>query len=210
MSINYTIQAFVIDITQDMPRRTDKFLVDTNVWFWLTYSRASSGPTPPRNYQTTSYPRYIEKVKRGRIDLCYCPFSLAEMAHNIEKIEFEIFKSTDRAYDALKPKEFRHNFQSQRLQVTSEIEAAWGMIKTLALPLDITLDESETDLAVRELKINPMDGYDIFILNTMKKAGINQVITDDGDYATVKDIQVFTANRTVIQTARSQGKLLNR
>jgi hypothetical protein len=44
----------------------------------------------------------------------------------------------------------------------------------------------------------------------MKNHGVVQVITDDGDFATVPGIQVFTANRNVISAARSQGKLLIR
>lgn len=44
----------------------------------------------------------------------------------------------------------------------------------------------------------------------MEKAGIVQVITDDGDYVTVPGIKVFTANRNVIEAARNQGKLITR
>jgi hypothetical protein len=40
--------------------------------------------------------------------------------------------------------------------------------------------------------------------------GVLQLITDDGDFATVPGIQVFTANRNVINAARSQGKLQTR
>lgn len=204
MTINYNIQALVVDINQDIPRPSDKFLVDSNVLIWIAYSRGSSG------YQTIKYPPYVKKVKRVGSDLMYCPLSLSELAHTIEKTECEIFKRTNPSFGNLSPKEFRHNRPAQRFQVVDEIEAAWGIVKNWAVPLDITLNESETDIALTQLKENPIDGYDAFILNTMKKAGINQVITDDGDYATVKDIQVFTANRTVIQAAHSQGKLLVR
>jgi hypothetical protein len=44
----------------------------------------------------------------------------------------------------------------------------------------------------------------------MKAHGIEQVITDDSDYATVPGIRVFTANSNVIKAARNQGKLLKR
>ena len=36
------------------------------------------------------------------------------------------------------------------------------------------------------------------------------VQADDGDFATVPGIQVFTANRNVIQAARAQGRLATR
>lgn len=37
MAVNYTVRAAVVDIRQDTPKREDAFLVDTNVWYWLTY-----------------------------------------------------------------------------------------------------------------------------------------------------------------------------
>ena len=40
--------------------------------------------------------------------------------------------------------------------------------------------------------------------------GLNRVITDDGDYATVPGLQVFTANRNIIEAAGLQGRLLIR
>jgi hypothetical protein len=48
------------------------------------------------------------------------------------------------------------------------------------------------------------------MLEAIKNHGVVQVITDDGGFATVPGIQVFTANKNVINAARSQGKLLIR
>jgi hypothetical protein len=42
MPVNYTVQADVVDITTDSPQKGDIFLVDTNIWYWLTYPQASS------------------------------------------------------------------------------------------------------------------------------------------------------------------------
>jgi hypothetical protein len=60
--------------------------------------------------------------------------------------------------------------------------------------------------------ILPVDGYDLLILEAISRAGTGQiqVITDDMDYATVPNIQVFTSNGRVIQAAIAQGKLLYR
>jgi hypothetical protein len=44
----------------------------------------------------------------------------------------------------------------------------------------------------------------------MRTRGVIQLITDDGDFATIPGIQVFTANRNVVTAARAQGKLLKR
>lgn len=58
--------------------------------------------------------------------------------------------------------------------------------------------------------VRAVDGYDMFILLAMTRAGITQVITDDGDYCTVAGLHVFTANRNVIERASDQGELVTR
>jgi len=58
MATNYTsIKADIIEITVDIPQRGDIFLVDTQVWYWVTYPSASLSAQP---YQITSYPKYIQ------------------------------------------------------------------------------------------------------------------------------------------------------
>ena len=47
MAVNYNIQANVVDIRKDLPKSNDVFLVDTNVWYWITYTRASQSGQPP-------------------------------------------------------------------------------------------------------------------------------------------------------------------
>ena len=84
------------------------------------------------------------------------------------------------------------------------------MVKSVSKHLDLSVDESLVDSAVCRFKANPLDGYDLYILEAISRASILQVITDDSDFATVPDIQVFTCNNTVLEAAREQGKLLRR
>jgi hypothetical protein len=83
-------------------------------------------------------------------------------------------------------------------------------VKSMADSLPISIDETTTDAALSRFKTEKVDGYDLFMLEGMKKNSVVQIITDDGDFATVPGIQVFTANRNVISAARNQGKLLSR
>ncbi|MBF0537928.1 MAG: hypothetical protein HQL03_06710 [Nitrospirae bacterium] len=63
---------------------------------------------------------------------------------------------------------------------------------------------------MRRLDTEQLDGYDLFIIEAMSRASITKVITDDGDFATVAGIEVFTANDNVINAAQSQGRLTTR
>ena len=207
MAINYTIHTDVIDIQQDTPKPDDVFLVDTNVWYWLTYTRASLGDQPPKNYQIKDYPSYINKSLSAKSQLYKCGLSMAELAHLIEKTEREIFV---RSHGNVTSKEYRHNYSSERANVIAEIQTTWSQAKTMAQTIDIQINEHITDAALLRISTQFLDGYDLFILESIMKAGIVKVITDDGDFATVPDILVFTSNTNVIQAAKTQGKLVNR
>jgi hypothetical protein len=90
----------------------------------------------------------------------------------------------------------------------SQVQTAWNLIaSSYAYQMSCTVDESTLNAAVNRFQTQALDGYDLFILEAMWQHSIVDVITDDGDYATVQGIQVFTANRNVIAAARNQGKL---
>jgi len=200
MAINYTIQADVVDITADAPKAADVFLVDTNVWYWMTYSNA----TTYASSQLSDYPGYINKALGENSKIHHTGLSLAELSHLIEKTEREIY---ERTVGAIRTKEYRHNVSGERSRVASEIKSVWGQVTSLADPLSVSIDAPTTDAALTRVQTEKVDGYDLFILESMKNHGVVQVITDDGDFATVPGIQVFTANRNVLIAARNQGML---
>ena len=207
MAINYTVQAEVVDIATDIPQAGDAFLVDTNVWYWLTYSRASQSARPPAYYQISNYPNYTNTALSKGARIFQSGLSIAELTHLIEKAEREIYEA---ANGQIGTKEYRHNLPAERAQVFAEVQAACGLVTTLAEPLTTTIDSPMTTAALSRMKTEKVDGYDLFILESMRSHGLVQVITDDGDFATDHGLQVFTANRNVVQAARIQGKLLTR
>jgi len=192
-TINYQIAAEIVDIRSDTPAADEKFLVDTNVWLWMTYTNIDQGNYPPKYYQTQDYPKYVNKVLAAEALLHKCSLSFSELAHIIERVEREIFEQTQG--QEIKTKVYRHNYPEQRDNVLGEIEGAWVMVKSMASPLEITVCKNLTDSAVNELRNKRVDAYDLFILEAMKKAGVVQVITDDGDFATVADVTVLPLTR---------------
>jgi predicted nucleic acid-binding protein len=204
MAVNYTIEADVVDIGADTPKAADAFLVDTNVWFWMAYPNAGQSAIP---YQLTSYPSYVNSALGNGAKIFRTGLSLAELSHRIEKTEHDIYRSY---VNTIELKEYRHNMPVERSRIVSEVQAAWGQVKSLTDPLAVTVDDPTTDSALARFQTEKVDGYDLFILETMKSNGVLQIITDDGDFATVPGIQVFTANRNVIRIAQSQGKFFTR
>jgi len=203
VAVNYVIQAEVIDIQSDRPRPADALLVDSNVWFWMTYSGAGLG----NDWRARVYPNYVRSVRRAKARLYRCGLSVAELSHLIEGAEYDIFRQTHVGENR---KEFRGNYPTERAAIITDIQNAWRIIQSMAMPLGIVIDEATTASALGRLPTQLLDGYDLFMAEAAVAAGVTQVLTDDGDYCTVPGIQLFTANRPVLEAARTQGKLITR
>jgi predicted nucleic acid-binding protein len=204
VKINYSIKANIVDIKLDKPQRGERFLVDSCVWYWMTYPAASLYAS---EYQMDEYPRYVNEALKANSEIYRAELSFAELAHLIETTQHRMYRNLVREIDF---KNFRHNLPDERTSTISKIEASWDQIKSMAKPLEGIVDENLTEVMLKDIKLKQMDGYDMFILETMKSNGIDQIISDDGDFSTVEGINVFTANRNVIKAARQVGKMLNR
>ena len=145
MAINYSIQAKVVDITTDSPKADDVFLVDTNVWYWMTYPNATSYVPS----QLANYPGYLNKALAADSKIHHSGLSLAELSHLIEKTEREIYEKSN---GIIRPKEYRHNLSGERSRVASEIKAAWGQVVSLADPLAVTIDDMTATAALNRLQ----------------------------------------------------------
>ncbi len=203
MAVNYAVRAEVVDIQSDQPQPSDGLLVDSNVWFWMTYSGAGLG----NDWRARVYPNYLRSARRAKAKVYRCGLSVAELAHLIESTEYEIFRQTHVGENR---KEFRGNYAAERAGIVTDIQNAWRIVMSLATHLGLVIDETTTAAALGRLPTQLLDGYDLFMAEAVAAAGVTQVLTDDGDYCTVPGIQVFTANRQVLDAARAQGKLVTR
>lgn len=193
------VRAAVIDVGVDQPSEDDEFVVDTNSWKELTYSRVRQ-PKP-------AYPSYIKKVLSAKGTLYSSGVCLVELAHAIEENELALVQK-----GATTPtrKEFRHGDDAGRRRVLEEITTSWAQVATMATLIDLRVDEPSTKRVMASLTAARVDGYDALLLEAMRSRGVFNVITDDGDFATVKDISMFTANPHVLRVARKQGMLKQR
>ena len=200
------IQADIIDITTDTPRQSDIFFVDTNVWFWQTYTDAAF---TAKRYQITDYPDYINKTRQNGATLTYSGLTLAELAHLIEKKEYEKYIKSN---GDLPIKEYRHNYPLERAIVVNAVQFVWRRVKNRAKLIDLAVNDATTDAAIKRFSTQAVDGYDLLMLEAISIAGAGtvKIITDDMDYSVVPGIQVFTSNKYVIQDAAMQKKLVRR
>jgi len=208
----YAIQATVVDIGTDRPRATDAFWVDTNVWYWQTYSRASQRwpQNQPKPYQLQKYPNFLKRCLTNAASLHWTGLSLSELVHQIEKAEQEIAESSGAVPVFTSLKDFRHDYPALRSGVVTEIGNVCADIVSIASLIPVNLDQAMVDQALADLPNCALDGYDQLTLHVLKEAEISQVLSDDGDFCTVAGITLFTSNRGVIEAAQTQGRLIVR
>lgn len=202
------VRAQIVDIRADTPKDSDVFLVDTNAWYWLFYSRASQTPNGPQTYQLADYPAFLKAAIGAQATLHCYGLTFAELAHNIEKAEREIY--ADRAGKKIGTKEFRYDYQNERRKGVSLISDTWANVLSVSAMLDLDMDNEFMRSALSLFPSVALDGYDLFMAEAALKVGVTQIVTDDGDYATVQGLTIFTANQRVIQAAQAAGKLVKR
>lgn len=201
------LRATVIDIRADAPRSSDIFLIDTNVLYWTCYLRALDlASERGQGGKARAYSGYISKALLAQSTLQLCVSSLVELAHVIERDECAIYNQ--RHGTSLPLKTYRHERQ-ERASVVEQVQNAWrlaeGIVDRHVLPAAPIVGELHDTLASAAV-----DGYDLLIRHAALSAGIRQILTDDADYGEFADFQIFTANNSLIDLAREQGKLLRR
>lgn len=208
------VRATVIDIKSDQPKEGDRFLVDTQVWYWLTYSRSQNTTKRPNDYQVEQYPTYIGQSIKAKSSLLWSGLAITELITLIEKSEYEIFcqeQKTAKKNFPSKLKDYRHGEpQARSEQVIPEINAAWEAIQKIGTCLEAHVNQEFIIQSIDNLNIQATDGYDTLMINSAKAMEVNQIITDDIDFITVPGLHVFTANPRAIDTAKNQNKLINR
>lgn len=213
MAIAFKVQATVVDLRTDTPKASDKFWVDTNVWFWMTYPNATMGMDAWRKQQTKPYITFLQQCFKQGSTICWGPLQLSELGHQIEKMEFEIAKQAGAIPDYTTAKEYRHNDATERARVAKVIQTAWQDVRangSQCLQPPLVLDEAAATQASTDSALFPLDGHDLYFLQSVRAAGNPHILTDDGDFCTVSGITLFTANRNVIDSARAQGRLVKR
>lgn len=203
------VRARIVDIRSDQPTPDDRILLDTNVLTWIVGCRSGQGTPQPqaRHYQLYNYPRYVTDALRAKAILYRCGVSFTELAHHIERTEFHYFL---RRFPHTSQKNFRHGHPKQRQAVTTQIHAAWNTVKSFTEPIGTTMSDATITSVCRQLHSMAIGPFDLILLESMRDAGLSQLLSDDSDFATVDGLMLFTANPVILNAAKAQGKLLLR
>jgi len=202
------IRASVVDLRSDSPKADDSFIVDTNVWLWLYYPPLTQNSAGEPLQSAIDYPNYFKSALAAKATLYSSALIFSELTHNIERKEKRIYESN--LANELDAKVYRHDYPRQRLKVTQLVQDAWSDISSSSKLLDMNLDSNFMTESLSLFPATQLDGYDLFTAQLAKQSQVNQIITDDGDYATVAGLTIFTANQKILNLANQCGKLVVR
>ena len=179
-----------IDITK-IPEHT-KFAIDTNVLYWMHYSRCNT-----TGYQIMHYPQFISDLMERHAVFVTTACNVSELLHLVEKKEYDIFKVTNRTISI---KDFR-KVRKERENVKQELETIIMQIESMYSIHDFELDFSLISKFVHDFDNHRCDNNDYSILTYLKNAGITNIISDDSDFITYAGMNVYTANNNIINEA---------
>lgn len=201
------VRADVVDIRGDAPKPDDRIVVDTNVWYWLGYLRASLTPNPPQTHQSTEYPKYAKAALTAGSALHHFGFMHSEIANIIERDEAKIRSAL--VGQVVKPKALRHQ-PNQRRSVIGHVNATWSVVVAMSSLVPLQLDANALQGAVAHFANYPIGGYDVLVVEAMRQANLTSLLTDDHDFIYVGGLRVFTSNPAALNEAAAAGKVVVR
>lgn len=168
--------------------------LDTNILLWTFYSRVYVTKT----YQKNVYPKFVAKLIENNNKILVMGHNLNEMAHVIEKNEYNIYKENYNSSISLK--EFRKNIKLRDF-IKNEISL---IIKQLKQIPNLILESStssiqDLDNFVDSYLIHNCDFFDFSLIQFCNKNNY-AILTDDKDFNNDYMKTVFyTANNSVIK-----------
>jgi len=200
-------KAMVFDIRRYDPKPEDIFIVDTNAWYWITYTRATLPCLPaPLTKQCEQYARFLKKALNAGTTIARCDLTLAELAHLIEGAEKRIYEHHSLGGASITLKRYRA-LPEERARVVGEVESAWSQVLTMSEHCVLTLSKDVTNAALKGFKEHLIGGYDLFLLQAMKQGKYPGILTDDGDFFGIPDVSIFTCNESALRKAHATSQL---
>ncbi|WP_440095157.1 type II toxin-antitoxin system VapC family toxin [Acinetobacter baumannii] len=194
----------IFDIKITTPDSSDRYFVDTNVWYWFTYCGSNRfAEENAREYQLIEYPKFIEKILDIGAKIITSPLVYTELANLIERNEYQEYLSNNRLESyQLSRKAFRE-ITSAREKVLKEIKTAWDTICGIAPDcLELKLDLETANAAHAFMSRSMLDPYDAIFIHFLNSHNIKMLLSDDGDMMTTDIEEIFTANNRFITRGR--------
>ena len=138
--------------------------------------------------------------------LYYCSITLSEVLHVVEKSEKNLFCSNNSLSD-ISLKTFREKYLADWQKYCDEVNNIIVPMLKQFNEITTKVDSSINDSMLKQITSNRVDAYDCYMVATWKQTHRQKIITDDKDIARFNDIEVYTANESLLELAKTHRKL---
>lgn len=168
----------------------EKFALDTNVLYWMFYDKCTYSSEPrQRKYQNA-----VTKLKMHN-DIYVSPLCLYELFVIIERNEYNIYTENHHKDSSFKLKDYRE-MATERISVKSILDITYKNINQFAKIVMQTIDRNTVNDLATSFAQHKLDIFDKSLVDFCNSNGINNIVTDDKDYRTVKGgMNIYTANQ---------------
>ena len=174
-------------------------LIDTNVWLYMHMEEATQNFTRDGNV-ANDYMEVIGRLLEGGATLHFSCFSFCEIAHVIENYFYELYKANlGREFPK---KRYRHDLPRERLKVVTKIQEVWSAVVATGVAVaDYPVAVDAMDGLVADFRNFSIDSYDLFMLDSMRHCNCSFLLTNDGDFLSVPNLDVLTLSRSALEIA---------
>ena len=174
------------------------FFLDTNVLYWYVYPRYGTTKKGVE-HQAKPYYDFVDSLVSAGNPLYTSVYNLSELLNVIEKNEYDIFDAAHADLHYSK-KDFRRN-ATERSRVkrilTTTFNNATSICHVVGHDFTYELLKEFSD----KFEEHRCDPFDYIILNHCIKTKNLNIVSDDDDFSTIPDINLFTANETTLNAA---------
>lgn len=170
-----------INIESYIPKASDKFFFDNNIWMYLYCPIGSYN-----KYSVKIYSDFFDKILQSRATIFVSSLILSEFYNSYSRLDFNIWKNNEK-------KDYKKDFRpTQRYIETSEIIV--NTIESRILGIAERIDDDFSSIQIDEInrKCNDLDFNDSYYIELSKKCAC-KIVTNDRDFLKISDnVDVLT------------------
>ena len=180
----------IVDITTYQSiNNTRKYFIDTNALYWYTYPRFSNNLSA----QALPYYNFIDSLVAANNPLITSIYNISELLNVIEKNEFDIYTHIHPDAQHVSRKDFRR-MPSERSNLQKMMKTTLENVYAICDVVEFPFDSIHMYQFIETLTSHRCDVFDYMIIQNNIKEENTNIITDDGDFSTIPDITIYTAN----------------
>lgn len=190
-------KATITDIQGYSPINSSKiYFLDTNVLYWYTNPRISSVNDLIKRAQP--YYTFIDTLVDAGNPLKTSVYNLTELLNVIEKNEYDIYiELHPEDKDVIQKKDYRR-MSTERKKLQNIMKTTLNNVQNICDIIDFPFELTKVADFVNTLRQHRYDVFDYMILDNYTKTQTINIISDDSDFLTYFNINLFTTKTSVL------------